>query len=227
MSTDGSVPKIETLTKKANSGMNNYSSSNKGGGAPGKSSGGKKGGGSKKKETKEHKERKQEEDRYHDIKEAIDDLTTSLGRLGKTQDRVYGKAKLKYMDQEINKLQKQIDLTDEYIKEIKQYAAIDRANLEGIGAGAQFDSEGMLTNYEQVLQNLVGTYNAAVATYNGAVDSYNASAQEDADKEALNSAKSALDAAEKKYEANKKILDQYEDTYNLLQEQLDKRIDQV
>lgn len=220
---DGMIAQISAGGTALTNGLNNVSSGK--GYGPKSGSGG--GGKDKKKETKEHEEEKEEEDRYHNIKEAIDDLTTALDRLDKTQDRVYGKAKLKYMDQEINKLQKQIDLTDEYIKEIKQYAAVDRAKLEGIGAGAQFDSEGMLTNYEQVLQNLVGTYNAAVATYNGAVDSYNASAQEDADKEALNSAKSALDAAEKKYDANKKILDQYEDTYNLLQEQLDKRIDQV
>lgn len=220
---DGMIAQVSAGGTALTNGLNNVSSGK--GYGPKSGSGG--GGKDKKKETKEHEEEKEEEDRYHNIKEAIEDLTTALDRLDKTQDRVYGKAKLKYMDQEINKLQKQIDLTDEYIKEIKQYAAVDRAKLAGIGAGAQFDSEGMLTNYEQVLQNLVGTYNAAVATYNGAVDSYNASAQEDADKEALNSAKSALDAAEKKYDANKKILDQYEDTYNLLQEQLDKRIDQV
>ena len=185
------------------------------------------GGGSKKKTVKEHKKPEKKEDRYHDIKERIEDLNTELKRLQKTEDRVYGKAKLKYMDQEIEKLEKQIELTDEYIAEIKKYAAIDQANLRGIGMGAQFDENGRLTNYEEVLSNIVSSYNSSIAAYNSAADAFNASAQEDEDSAALEIAEKQVSAAKEVYDERLKILDQYEDTYNLYQQKMDERIDQV
>ena len=188
---------------------------------------GKGGGGSKKKTAKDHKDLEKQEDRYHNIKELLSDINTELSRLDKIEDRVYGKARLKYMDQNIDKLKQQLKLTDEYIAEIKGYAAKDQAKLSGIGMGAQYDANGRLTNYEEVLQNIVADYNNAINTYNAAVDTFNASAQEDSDNAILDAADKTVDAAKKKYDENKKILDQYEDTYNLLQEQLDKRIDQV
>lgn len=188
---------------------------------------GKGGGGSKKKTAKDHKDLEKQEDRYHNIKELINDISTELSRLDKIEDRVYGKARLKYMDQNIDKLKQQLKLTDEYIAEIKGYAAKDQAKLSGIGMSAQYDANGRLTNYEEVLQNIVADYNNAINTYNTAVDTFNASAQEDSDNAILDAADKTVDAAKKKYDENKKILDQYEDTYNLLQEQLDKRIDQV
>ena len=191
----------------------------------GKGGGG--GGGSKKKTVKEHKKPEKKEDRYHDIKERIEDLNTELKRLQKTEDRVYGKAKLKYMDQEIEKLEKQIELTDEYIAEIKKYAAIDQANLRGIGMGAQFDENGRLTNYEEVLSNIVSSYNSSIAAYNSAADAFNASAQEDEDSAALEIAEKQVSAAKEVYDERLKILDQYEDTYNLYQQKMDERIDQV
>ena len=73
----------------------------------------------------------------------------------------------------------------------------------------------------------VASYNQAVATYNGAVDTFNASAQEDADNARLEAADKALATAKETYDERLKILDQYEDTFNLLQEKWDERIDQV
>ena len=227
----GFTLKVKSATKSSGGGFK-YKQSSHGGGTqnPSKTGSGKKGGGgggSKKKTVKEHTKTVKNEDRYHDIKERIDDLNKSLTRLNKTEDRIYGKAKLKYMDMEIKKLEDQIKLTDEYIAEIKKYAAIDQANLRGIGMGAEFDENGMLTNYEQVLANITDSYNAAIGAYNGAVDAFNGSAQEEGDNEALDGAKKQLDAAKETYDENQKILKQYEDTFNLLQEQVDKRIDQV
>lgn len=220
--------------KKSSGGDFKYKHSNHGGGANGagntRGSGGKGGGGgggSKKKTVKEHKKPEKKEDRYHDIKERIEDLNIELKRLQKTEDRVYGKAKLKYMDQEIEKLEKQIELTDEYIAEIKKYAAIDQANLRGIGMGAQFDENGRLTNYEEVLSNIVSSYNSSIAAYNSAADAFNASAQEDEDSAALEIAEKQVSAAKEVYDERLKILDQYEDTYNLYQQKMDERIDQV
>ena len=131
------------------------------------------------------------------------------------------------MDQEIEKLEKQIELTDEYIAEIKKYAATDQANLRGINMGATFDENGRLNNYEQVLANIVADYNNAIAAYNSEVDVFNASEQEDADNSRLEAADKAVNKAKEIYDERLKILDQYEDTYNLLQQKMDERIDQV
>ena len=208
------VFRIKNAHKSAGGGVKFKQSTHGGGGVAPKSSGGKRGGGgggsAKKKEVKEHVK---DEDRYHDVKERIDDLNKATDRLNKTKERTYGKSKLKYINDEIEALEKQVKLTDEYIAEIKKYLALDLGNLKGIGMGAVFDENGMLTNYEQVLANIT-------ATYNKAIDEYNVSAQEEADKE-------ILEKAQKTYEENKKILKQYEDTYNLLQEQIDNRIDQI
>ena len=227
--TEVKVPVVKTLTYNGSAGGNiSYSNTTAGGGGRANRGSSKKGGGgSKNKTTKDHKDLEKQEDRYHNIKELLDDINTELSRLDKIEDRVYGKARLKYMDQNIDKLKQQLKLTDEYIAEIKGYAAKDQAKLSGIGMGAQYDANGRLTNYEEVLQNIVADYNGAINTYNAAVDTFNASAQEDSDNAILDAADKTVDAAKKKYDENKKILDQYEDTYNLLQEQLDKRIDQV
>lgn len=181
----------------------------------------------KKKTVKEHKEPKKEEDRYHDLKERIDDVNTALKRMGKTKDRVYGKAKLKYMDQELARMKDQIALTKEYIKEAEKYLKVDRAALEGIKKGAAFDENGMLTNYEEVLKNITEAYNNQLAQYNKAVDKFNASEQEEGDNTALEAEEKALAKAEKTFNENKQILKQYEDTYNLIQKQQEELIDQL
>ena len=93
--------------------------------------------------------------------------------------------------------------------------------------GAKFDENGRLTNYEQVLQNIVDDYNKAIANYNSEADIFNGSAQEDADNARLEAAEKAVSQAKEIYDERLKILDQYEDTFNLLQEKMDERIDQV
>lgn len=218
---------------KMSGGQIKYKQATHGGGgvSPSKSSGGGGGKGStpkeKKKTVKEHKEVKKEEDRYHDLKERIDDVNTALKRMGKTKDRIYGKAKLKYMDQELARMKDQIALTKEYIKEAEKYLKVDRTALEGIKKGAAFDENGMLTNYEEVLKNITEAYNNQLAQYNAAVDKFNASEQEEGDNAAFEAEEKALAKAEKTFEENKKILKQYEDTYNLIQKQQEELIDQL
>ena len=230
--TTATALKVESAHKSAG-GQIKYQHSNHGGGANGAGNNrgsGKKGGGGggskpKKKTVKDYAKKNFEEDRYHNIKSAINEVTKALTRLDKLKDRAYGKAKLKYMDQEIDKLKDQVRLTDMYIKEAKQYLALDRSKLEGTGMGAIFTDEGRLLNYEQVLQNMLASYNSAVDAYNGSVDQFNAGAQEDSDNQMLENAKKQLDKAKEVYDKNKEILKQYESTYDTLQEQLDKRIE--
>lgn len=168
-----------------------------------------------------------EKDRYHDIKEEIKDLNTEMDRLEKIKDRVFGKAKLKYMDQEIKKQEKQISLTKEYIKEAKNYLAEDKKRLDEIKMGAKYvkddnTGEWLLTNYEEVLQNIVDAQNKAVDAFNDAKGRYeNGEISEDE----LKAQEEAFNLDKEKFEERKKILKQYEDTYNTVQEQMEKLID--
>lgn len=215
------------LRKKAG-GQIKYQNATHGGGgvspSSGKSGGGG-GGGNKKKTTKEHKKPVENNDRYHNIKSAIDAVSKSLERLNKLKDRAYGKAKLKYMDQEIDKLKEQVKLTDKYIDEAKKYLALDKSKVDALGLGAEYDSDGRLVNYEQLLQGITNSYNGAIDAYNGAVDAFNVSAQEDSDNTMLDNAQKQLDNAKEVYDKNLQIIKQYEDSYKTLQEQMDKRVE--
>ena len=251
-----------TAAEKSSGGGFKFEKANHGGGAGGKAAkgggGGKKGGGGggkakklKTEKPKDHKENIKEKDRYHNIKEEIEDLNTEMDRLNKNKDRAYGKSRIKYMDQEINKTKEQIKLTQKYIDEIKKYAKEDKAALEqtlktlGMSdkdIAAQFDQDGVLKDYEGLLdaiqtkfdQTVTSAYNNAIDEYNRAVATFNASDQGDAATEAFDKAKEALSTAEETYkkqeETYKKQLDslkQYEETINLLQEKEQELIDQM
>ena len=210
-----------------------------------------KGGGGKAKKKKVEKKKEptkniKEKDRYHNIKEKIEDLNTEMKRLSENKDRAYGKHRIKWMDEEIKKTEEQIKLTDEYIKEIKDYAKIDKDDLmKKLGSfisESDFDENGVLKDYEGLLAKIQGAFddtttkalNDATAAYNKAVDEFNASDQGDDATEAFDNAKEAWDKAKEAYDKDKetyderlKALKQYEDTINLLQEKEQERIDQL
>ena len=228
----------------------NNSSNASGNGKKNSGSGNKGSGGSKAGSKKQHKEAKdsaKEKDRYHNIKEKIEDVTDSLDKLNDASDRAWGKPKLKLMDQAIAKQKEQISLTDEYIKEIKQYAKTDKDNLiqvmKDLGMteqeiASQFGEDGVLKDYEGLLDRIqskfdeTGTniYNSVLARYNAAVDAYNAGDRTDSS--AVDALSEELEAAEETYNNRKDIFDkqkeyleQYEDTINLLQEKEAERIE--
>ena len=208
-------------------GENQILAHNKGGG------GGK--GSSKKAKTEKPKEKKKnikEEDRYHNIKEKIDDLNKSMDRLNKNKDRAYGKDRIKYMQAEIDKTKEQIGLTKDYIKEIDKYRKIDRANLDKVlGKGWKdlntgkfvgglnlknpddlFDADGVLKNYEELFNTIQDRFDqTATKTYNKAVDEYNkavAKFNKDQDQDAFDKAKEKLEAAEEEYKNQEDIYKQ-------------------
>ena len=199
---------------------------------------------------KELTKKNEEEDRYHNIKEAIDDLSTALDRLSKNKDRAFGKQRLKYLNDEINKTKDQIKLTKQYINEIKEYQKIDRGKLESVlssmgmsadDIASQFDSNGVLKDYEQLFKDLQTAFNeGAVANlnkieeeYNKAAAAWNASDQGDAAKATFEAAKEKLSNAQDIYKNQEETfkkqieaLKQYEETTNLLQEKQQELIDQ-
>lgn len=198
------------------------------GGGGGKSGGG--GGKAKEPTKKETKNPTDEKDRYHVIKEQLDDLSQAYDRVNKAKDRAFGANKLAGIKAEQKILKEQIDAQDEYLRQIKEMGKYDINNLQhgkekgfamdgewyatgGLscyGLEAQFDENGVLTNYDQIVKAAVAKYNEAVAYYNSLTGE-----QQENDK--------SLEFAEKQYSSFMDLLKQYEETNNLFQDETDKR----
>ena len=208
-STNGKVPKVKTLTKKATGSSNNYSSSNKGGTAsPGGKSGS--GGKEKSKETKDRKKADDELDRYWDINNAIkatnnrfEELSDEMKKTQTVADHLFGKALIANLKQQNEQLERENALVVQQRSNYQALYAEQRRELSELesklsGFGAQFNGDA-LANYSSLLSG-------ALAAYNAAIDAYNASAQEDTDK-------LALEAAEKQYTEIKETIDRYRTLY--------------
>lgn len=164
-----------------------------------KTKGGGGGGGGGKSQKKETKKLGDEKERYHKINAVIEDLTQSLDELSKAKDRAWGLEKLKYIDDEIAKTEELIAAQKTYINEIKSNLSSDKKAIALYGAS--FDTNGNISNYDEIITQQVSKYNEAVNAFN------------------KNQNEDAFEAAEKAYEEFKKVLDKYEETNNLLQEQ--------
>lgn len=175
-------------------------SSGRGGGikAPGGSKGGGGGGGGKQ-STKEKKNPTDEKDRYHTITEKIADAKNAYEELSKAEDRAFGKDKLKAMSGQTNNLKQQVDLQKRYIQEIRDYLKGDQAEVAALGA--KFDANGVISNYDALIESLVEEYNKGVDKFNaGGID-------EEKFKEQY----------EEPFNKAKESIDQYVETINLLQ----------
>lgn len=145
-----------------------------------KSSGGGGGGGSK----KSAKKSSDEIERYHVVKQQLDRLSSEYDQLSAAKDRAYGPDKLKAIDKEIAKLQEQEAMQKRYLNEIERYYQQDRAAIAKYGA--VFDANGIITNYDALMQKQLDIFNASLT-----------------------------DEAEEAYNAFKEALDQYEETLAL------------
>lgn len=150
--------------------------------------------------SKEGKDVIDESERYHVIKEQMADINEQLEHYAELKDRAFGPEHLKYLQKEITEAANAIEAEKEYIKEIQEYYDYDKANIAAFGA--TFDENGVITNYDALVKEQVDAYNAAVERYN------NGGSEED------------FKAAEENWEKFKKYLDTYEETNNLLSEQL-------
>ena len=151
-----------------------------GGGGGSKSSGGGGGGGSK----KDKKKASDEIERYHVVKQQLDRLSSEYDQLSAAKDRAYGPDKLRAIDKEIAKLQEQEAMQKRYLNEIERYYQQDRAAIAKYGA--VFDANGIITNYDALMQKQLDIFNASLT-----------------------------DEAEEAYNAFKEALDQYEETLAL------------
>lgn len=162
-----------------------------GGASTPKSNGGG-GGGGKQHTKKEHKRVNKEGERYHEIRDKLEQQEHILDRIDKIKDRAYGGRHLKALNAEIKALEKQNKLQEEYYAEAAAYLASDRAELTHYGA--TFNSDGTV-NYDEYIRKQVNWYNAAV----------DASNDDETD-----------ERIEKEYEDRMKALENYEEALDLV-----------
>lgn len=144
---------------------------------------------------KDKKKSSDEIERYHTIKKQLDNLSREYDNLSAAKDRAFGANRLRVMDQEAAKLEEQIAAQKRYIDEIDSYYSQDRAAIAAYGA--VFDENGIITNYEQIMQEQLDIFNASLT-----------------------------DEAEESYNEFKDILNQYEETLELKLSEADKLIEQ-
>lgn len=199
--------------KKSSGGNIKHVGSNAGTPASSKKGGGGGGGSSAKPQTKnseKHITKAKEEDRYHVIKNQIEDLTAQYDRIGKAKDKAFGPNRIKLLDQEIAKQKELTAANKKYLEEVEQYQELDKSKM--VSYGATFDKNGTITNYDKLLEEQVRLYNEAV-------DKFNEAYTDD------EGAKAAFEAAKERYEQFKEDLDKYEESQDLYKDQLQAIID--
>lgn len=169
-----SAPTLKVMSATKSSGGNfKFKQSSHGGGTknPKKSSGG--GGGSNKKEPKLNKN---EIERYHEIKNTLEDLTREYDRVAKARDRAYGMTKVALIQEEIKKTKELAEAQKQYMTEINDNLIDDQKALAAFGA--TFDSRGNIDNYDSLVAGWVAEFNASLTdeaekAYQDKVDALN------------------------------------------------------
>ena len=172
-------------------------SSGKGGGGGG--------GGGKKAKKLDKKDPEDEKERYHEVNKTLERLSNQYDEIDKKKSRIYGKSYIDYIQQEIKLTEKQCDTYQRYIDEAKEYLSLDAERVASLGA--TFDDLGNISNYDEVMDNIIGKYNEFIDKYNA----MSASKQEAAEEE-----KAEWD---KWYEEKKKWIQNYEDTVATIYDQ--------
>lgn len=155
----GGTPKIKGVHKKATGSSSNYSKQNAGGGSPGgsKKSGGSGGGGGGGKEITP-KNANDEIERYHEIDKLISSLSKKLNELSTLKDRAWGGRHISAIRAERAALEEYGGLLDQKLAEAEAYLQSDAAKINAYGA--QYDAQGHITNYNQIIANAVEAYNS-------------------------------------------------------------------
>ena len=151
------VPKIEKLTKKATGSANNYSSTNKGGGAPSKGSG------SSSKPKKVDKI-ENETDRYHEVDTQIQKVENGLKKIERQQKKTFGADFLEALNDEYELLNEQIDNYNEKLEIAKEEQ--DELKTKLASQGVQFNADGTIANYEEIIKKEEDKVNALIERYN-------------------------------------------------------------
>lgn len=124
----------------------------------GPASGGKGGGGGSGDDLLEPKHNKDEIERYHEIKNTLEDLEREYERLKTARERAYGMTKVGLINQEIEKTKELAEAQKQYMTEINDNLVDDRKALEAFGA--TFDERGNINNYDSLVAGWVKEFNA-------------------------------------------------------------------
>lgn len=169
-----------------------------------KPSGGGGGGGSK---TPKHATKKNdsEKERYHTLQNQLEDLRDAYDDMADAADRAFGIDK-------VNKIEDEIDATDDLIAKQKEYInaisndlpqdkaiMVEYYNKVISGPAIEFDENGNIANYDAI-------QDAMFAKYNANTDKYDEDSEE-------------WQVFEKQYEQLEKYIEQYEETYDLLRDE--------
>lgn len=175
--------------------------------APAKRGGGG-GGGSKKSTSHADQKNYSDKERYHTIKNQIEDLNSAYDDLNKLKDRAFGKDRLKYMDSEISKTQELIDAQEEYLRQIRANLPTDKSIMEEAynsyigGPAIEYDASGNISNFDEIQDAMFEEYNRMAQKYTDDSDEWK--------------------VFEKKYELLEKYIKQYEETYDLARDEQSK-----
>ena len=210
----GTGLRVESATRSSGGNIKFQNSSAGSGSSSGKSSGGS--GGSKgntKASTHADSKSFSDKDRYHTIKNQLEDLQASYDAIDKAKSRAFGKDKLRAMDQEIKKNDELIDKQKEYVNEIGKYLEIDQNVMEEAynsyigGPGIQYDKNGNISNFDEIQDAMFKKYNDMAGRYTDDSDEWK--------------------KFEKQYELLEKYIAQYEETYDLARDEKDKMTDLI
>lgn len=169
------------------------------------------------KDKKDLKKYDDEFDRYHDIKEVLEELADAISDVEKQQKHLYGKELAKSLREENTLLEQQEAAYRELGAQQKQEQSELVASLGSMGVA--FDqTSGQITNYAQATA-------AALQTLNDAITAYNASAQTEADKKILETAQKNYDEFKKKLERYDALIEEIRDTENKLDDLFYKKLD--
>ena len=178
------------------------------------------------KDEKQKKKAEDEIERYHKVRNELQDIEKELSLIGKAKDRAFGRNKIRQIDAETASLKKQSETQKKYLSEIQGWLEKDNAKAKEFGF--EINGEGLVTNYEENMKKLIdkvnSDYDDYIAKLNALEDAYNAAGVDDEDsKKKLEDDKKALakewEANQKYYEDAKEALSKQEETHDLLIEQ--------
>ena len=118
----------------------------------------KKGGGGSKKDKKQASD---EIERYHVIKNKLEDINHQLDLISMAKDRAFGKDRLALLDKEIAKYKQLASAQEQYIAEINEHYKADQAVMAGYGA--LFDENGTITNYVEIMNAQIAKFNSSLS----------------------------------------------------------------
>ena len=158
-------------------------------------------------------------DRYHDINQAIEHNIHMLNMLSKQQEHLAGGSLIASLKKQNELLEAQ---TQNY-KNLNAELKVEQSELQSklSAYGANFKSNGFISNYAETFDAIRDQYNDAIASYNSAVNSYNSmsKSQQDATGKAnLDKAEETLKVAEKAHNKAQEDLSRYDEVIKEIQD---------